>query len=141
MAWRMTIKCRFTLMGVHHCQIISIISIGVGRGIIAPYPRDAYICTGVPLHPLYKSISSLLHDLILEHPFLKNCAPFVLALRHLIPSADYSTHPPPPALPLYIHTRLRVTPIPPQFSMSSHPFSATSKRGANIFSNGKNVTC
>jgi hypothetical protein len=36
----------------------------------------------VPLHPLYKSIGPLLDDFILEHPFLKNRAPFVLALPH-----------------------------------------------------------
>ncbi|KAH9995037.1 hypothetical protein BJV77DRAFT_1097464 [Russula vinacea] len=52
-------------------------------------------CLGVPLHPLYKSIGPLLDDFILDHPFLKNCAPFVLALSHLIPSADYTTRPPP----------------------------------------------
>lgn len=95
-------------------------------------------CFGVPLHPLYKSISPLLDDFILEHPFLKNRAPFILALRHFIPSADYSTHPPPPALPLYIRSRLRVTPTPPQPSTPSEPSSATSK--PDIFSSSMNVT-
>jgi hypothetical protein len=94
----------------------------------------------VPLHPLYKAIGPLLDDFILEQPFLKNCAPFVLALRYLIPSADYSTHPPPPALPLYIRSRLRVTPTPPQPSTPSEPSPATSKSGADIFSNSMNVT-
>ena len=94
----------------------------------------------MPLHPLYKSIGPLLDDFISEHPFLKNRAPFVLALRHLIPSADYSSHPPPPALPLYIRSRLRVTPTPPQSSTPSEPSSATSKPGADIFSNSMNVT-
>ncbi|KAF8498519.1 hypothetical protein F5888DRAFT_1794065 [Russula emetica] len=96
-------------------------------------------CLGVPLHPLYKSIGPLLDDFILEHPFLKNRAPFVLALRHLIPSADYTTHPPPPALPLYIRSRLRVT-TTPQPSTPSEPSSATSKPGADIFSSSMNVT-
>ncbi len=94
----------------------------------------------MPLHPLYKSIGPLLDDFILEQPFLKNCAPFVLALRYLIPSADYSTHPPPPALPLYIRSRLRVTPTPPQPSTPSEPFPATSKSGADILSSSMNVT-
>ena len=94
----------------------------------------------MPLHPLYKSIGPLLDDFILEHPFLKSRAPFVLALRHLIPSADYSTRPPPPALPLYIRSRLRVTPTPPQSSTPSEPSSATSKPGTDIFSNSMNVT-
>jgi hypothetical protein len=94
----------------------------------------------VPLHPLYKSIGLLLDDFILEHPFLKNRAPFVLALRHLIPSADYSMHPPPPALPLYIRSRLHATPTPPQSSTPSEPSSATSKPGADIFSSSMNVT-
>jgi hypothetical protein len=96
--------------------------------------------TGVPLHPLYKSIGPLLDDFILEHRFLKNRAPFVLALRHLIPSADYSTHPPPPALPLYIRSRLHVTLTPPPSSTPSEPSSATSKPGADIFSSSMNVT-
>jgi hypothetical protein len=94
----------------------------------------------VPLHPLYKSIGPLLDDFILEHPFLKDRAPFVLALRHLIPSADYSACPPPPALPLYIRSRLRVTPTPPQSSTPSEPSSATSKPGTAIFSSSMNVT-
>ncbi len=93
----------------------------------------------MPLHPLYKSIGPLLDDFILEHPFLKNRAPFVLALRHLIPSADYSTHPPPPALPLYIRSRLRVT-TTPQPSTPSEPSSATYKPGTDIFSSSVNVT-
>jgi hypothetical protein len=92
------------------------------------------------LHPLYKSIGPLLDDFILEHPFLKNRAPFVLALRHLIPSTDYSTQPPPPALPLYICSRLRVTPTPPQSSTPSEPSSATSKPGTDIFASSMNVT-
>jgi hypothetical protein len=71
---------------------------------------------------------------------LKNRAPFVLALRHLIPSADYSTHSPSPALPLYIRSRLRVTPTPPQPSTPSEPSSAISKPGADIFSSSMNVT-
>ena len=94
----------------------------------------------MPLHPLYKSIGPLLDDFILEYPFLKNRAPFILALRHLIPSADYSTHALPPALPLYIRSRLRVTPTPPQSSTPSEPSSATSKSGADIFSSSMNVT-
>ena len=94
----------------------------------------------MPLHPLYKSVSPLLDDFILEHPLLKDCAPFVLAHPHLIPSADYSTRPPPPALPLYIRSRLRVTPTPPIPSTPSEPSPATSKPGADIFLNSMNVT-
>jgi hypothetical protein len=93
----------------------------------------------VPLHPLYKSIGSLLDDFILDHPFLKNCAPFVLALSHLIPSADYSTRPPSSALPLYIRSRLRVTPTPLS-STPSEASPATSKPGTDIFSSSMNVT-
>jgi hypothetical protein len=94
----------------------------------------------VPLHPLYKSIGPLLDDFILEHSFLKNCAPFVLALSRLIPSVDYSTRPPPPALPLYIRSRLRVTATPPYPSTPSEPFPATSKPGTDIFLSSVNVT-
>jgi hypothetical protein len=93
----------------------------------------------VPLHPLYKSIGPLLDDFILDHPFLKNCAPFVLALSHLIPSADYTTRPPPSSLPLYIRSRLRVIPTP----LSSTPSElspATSKPGTDIFSSSMTVT-
>ena len=79
-------------------------------------------------------------DFILEHPFLKNCAPFVLAQPHLVPSADYSTRPPPPALPLYIRSRLRLTLTPTHPSTPSEPSPAMSKPGADIFLNSMNVT-
>ncbi|KAH9967124.1 hypothetical protein BC827DRAFT_1171687 [Russula dissimulans] len=82
-------------------------------------------CVGVPLHPLYKSIRPLLDDFILDHLFLKNCAPFVVARSYLISSSGYATRPPPPALPLYVRSRLRGTPTPPQPATPSEPFSTT----------------
>lgn len=113
--------------------------LGALRLSLPPFTNNT-ACIGVPLHPLYRSIGPLLDDFILEHPFLKNRAPFVLALRHLIPSADYSTHPPPLALPLYIRSRLQFTPTPPQPSTPSEPSFVTSKPGADIFSSSMNVT-
>ena len=98
---------------------------------------------GIPLHPLYKSIRPLLDDFILDHPFLKDCAPFVLARPHLITSSDYAMHPPPPALPLYVRSRLRGTPTPPQPATPdehSPITTSTSKPGTEFFVNSVNAT-
>jgi hypothetical protein len=94
----------------------------------------------VPLHPLYKSIRLVLDDFVLDHPFLKNCAPFVLAYPHIIPSTDYTTYPPSSALPFYIRSRLRITPTPPCPATPSEPSPVTSKPGTDIFVNSMNAT-
>ncbi len=94
----------------------------------------------MPLHPLYKSIGSLLDDFVLEYPFLENCAPFVLAHWYLIPSADYSKKPPPPALPLYVRSRLRITLSPLLPGTPSETSPATPKPGADIFASSMNAT-
>lgn len=92
------------------------------------------------MHPLCKSIGPLLDDLILDHPLLKNCAPFVLAHMHLIPSADYSTRPPPPALPLYVRSRLRVTLTPPFPATPGELSPITPRPGTDIFATSMNAT-
>ena len=95
---------------------------------------------GVPLHPLYKSIGTLLDDFVLDHAFLKNCAPFVLAHPYLIPSTDYSEKPPPPSLPLYVRSRLRVTHSPPTPATPSESSPLTSKPGTDIFASSMSAT-
>jgi hypothetical protein len=99
---------------------------------------------GLPLHPLYKSIGSLMDDFVLEHPFLKGCAPFVLAHPHphLIPSAEYSKSPPPPSLPLYVGSRLRVSPSPLLPATPSEPSPMTPKPagGTELFASSMNAT-
>ena len=95
---------------------------------------------GVPLHPLYKSIGTLLDDFALDHPFLKNCAPFVLAHPYLIPSTDYSKNHPPPSLPHYVRSRLRLSHSPPTPATPSEPSPVTSKPGTDIFASSMNAT-
>jgi hypothetical protein len=99
---------------------------------------------GVPLHPLYKSIGSLVDDFVSEHPFLKGCAPFVLAHPHLrlIPSAEYSKNPPPPSLPLYVRSRLRISPSPLLPATPSEPSPMTPKPagGTELFASSMNAT-
>ncbi|KAI0246709.1 hypothetical protein BJV78DRAFT_1348660 [Lactifluus subvellereus] len=97
-------------------------------------------CLGVPLHPLYKSIGLVLDDFVLDHPFLKNCAPFVLAYPHIIPSTNYTTHPPSSALPFYVRSRLRITPTPPQPATPSEHSPTTSKPGTDILVSSMNAT-
>ncbi|KAI9511389.1 hypothetical protein F5148DRAFT_1146839 [Russula earlei] len=96
-------------------------------------------CIGVPLHPSYKPVGPLLDDFVSDHPFLEECAPFVLAHSHLIPSSVYSKCPPPPALSLYVRSRLGVTPTLPLPATSSEPFP-TSKAGTDLFVSGMNAT-
>lgn len=95
---------------------------------------------GVPLHPLHKTVGSLLDDFVLDHSFLKDCAPFVLAQPYLIPSANYSKISPPPSLPIYVRSRLRVIPSPLPPATPSEPSPMTSKPGADIFASSMNAT-
>jgi len=110
---------------------------------VSPLPsfvRLKLTLVGVPLHPLYKSIGTLLDDFALDHPFLKNCAPFVLAHPYLIPSTDYSKNLPPPSLPLYVRSRLRLIHSPPTSATPSESSPITSKPGTDIFASSMNVT-
>jgi len=83
-------------------------------------------------------------DFVLEHPFLKGCAPFVLAHPHphLIPSAEYSKNPPPPSLPLYVRSRLRISPSPLLPATPSEPSPMTPKPagGTELFASSMNAT-
>ncbi|KAI0272602.1 hypothetical protein BC834DRAFT_817474 [Gloeopeniophorella convolvens] len=95
---------------------------------------------GVPLHPLRKSIGSLLEDFILDNTSLKDCAPFILSYPHLVPSTSYTANPPSHVLPSYLRSRLRPAPAPPAPTTPSELSPASPKAGADIFVNGMNAT-
>ena len=105
-----------------------------------PFTRLKLTLAGVPLHPLYKSIGTLVDDFVLDNPFLKDCAPFVLAHPYLIPSTDYSKNSPPPSLPLYVRSRLRVSHSPLTPATPGEPSPVTSKAGTDIFASSMTVT-
>jgi hypothetical protein len=114
---------------------------GISNGIQNSATASVRSFSIVPLHPLHKSIGSLVDDFILEHLFLKDCAPFVLAHPYLIPSADYSKNPPPPSLALYVRSRLRaiLSPLPP--ATPGEPSPITARPGGNdIFASSMNAT-
>ena len=101
---------------------------------------SCFFFEGVPLHPLYKSVRPVLDDFVLDCPFLEDCAPFVLAYPHIIPSTNYTIYPPSPALPSYVRSRLRTTPTPPQSATPSEPSPTMSKPGTDILVSGMNAT-